>query len=83
MWGPREVCYLKHRATPDWNQVDAYALERAKSAGDVYGWWRLADEPAEAMFLVADSVKGSSFPKVLGGVRIRLKSIPEPRLQAR
>lgn len=63
-----------------YESVNAYALERLKSRGDVYGWMPSeGGESPEATLLISLDSPIDSFPDSLAGVRVRLQRVSAPR----
>lgn len=68
-------------------RVDEYARERALRLGDVYGWAILpvtsnAETRDEVVLLVAEKADLASFPRQIGGYKVRLRRVPEPEPQS-
>ena len=68
---------------PGFAEVGAYALERLRTRGDVYGWGPLegGDQP-RALLLVAPDAAPDSFPEKIAGVRLVIEVAEPLELQA-
>jgi hypothetical protein len=63
--------------------VDRYARKRQQRLGDVYGWARIEEFPVKrALLLIAEDAKPDSFPSVIDGVELELRSVGVPQPQA-
>jgi hypothetical protein len=61
--------------------INAYAMDRLKSSGDVYGWAPLEDnEEPSALLLISQDTPLDSFPDNIAGIKLVLKRISPPEV---
>lgn len=70
---------MQAHIAPKYRAVHNYALRRQKDKHDVFGWFPAEDGPvATAVLQIDPDADEASFPRTVGGVRLRLWKAKAP-----